>query len=193
MDYPAQIDVQTPDKIANWRPLVQWFLAIPHYIIAYVLVIVAEVVAIVAWFVILFTGKMPEGMANVICLALRYQTRFAVYAGFLHEEYPPFDFSTTPADPGGTPVTVNFVPALGGRNRLTVGLRIFWLIPAAIVTMIIVLIAALCHLAAFFVVLFTGKWPESLLSWVMKGLGATLRLSAYAFLLTDEYPPLVFD
>lgn len=193
MDYPAQLEVQTPDKVANWRPLVHWILVIPHYIIGYFLMVVAEVVAVISWFVILFTGKLPEGLANIMCLALRYQTRMFAYGGFLHEEYPPFDFATTPADPGGTAVTVNFVPALGGRNRLTVGLRIFWLIPAAIVTLLILLVAGICHFIAFFAVLFTGKWPESLRSWVMKGLRASLRLSAYAFLLTDEYPPMSFD
>ncbi len=191
MDYPAQLEVQTPEKIANWRPLVHWILVIPHYLISYVLMIVAEVVAIISWFAILFTGKLPEGLANVTCLALRYQTRTFAYGGFLHEEYPPFDFSTTPADPGGTAVTVNFRPALGGRNRLSCALRIFWLIPAAIVTFIIVFIAAICHFIAFFAVLFTGKWPAGLLGWVMKGMRASLRLSAYAFLLTDEYPPMV--
>ena len=192
MDYPAQLDVQTPDKVANWRPLVHWLMAIPHFIISYVLTIVAEVVAVISWFAILFTGKLPEGLANVTCMALRYQMRTQAFAGFLHEEYPPFDFTTTPADPGGTPVTVNFVPALGGRNRLTVALRIIWLIPAAIVTFLILIVAVICHFIAFFAVLFTGKWPVGLLGWVMKGLRASLRLNAYAFLLTDEYPPLSF-
>jgi hypothetical protein len=193
MDYPAQLDVQTPDKVANWRPLVHWLMAIPHFIISYVLTIVAEVVAVISWFAILFTGKLPEGLANVTCLALRYQIRTTAFAGFLHEEYPPFDFTTTPADPGGSPVTVNFVPALGGRNRLTCALRIIWMIPALIVTFLIVIVAAICHFIAFFAVLFTGKWPAGLLGWVMKGLRASLRLNAYAFLLTDEYPPMSFD
>ena len=193
MEYPAQLDVQTPEKIANWRPLVHWLMAIPHLIISYVLAIVAEVVAVISWFAILFTGKLPEGLANVTCLALRYQMRTQAFVGFLHEEYPPFDFSATPADPGGTPVTINFVPALGGRNRLTCALRIIWLIPAAIVTMIILIVAMICHIIAFFAVLFTGKWPAGLHAWVLKGLRASLRLSAYAFLLTDEYPPMSFD
>ena len=193
MDYPAQLAVQTPDKIANWRPLVHWILAIPHLIISYVLTIVAEVVAVVSWFAILFTGKLPEGLANVMCLALRYQTRTSAFVGFLHEEYPPFDFSTTPADPGGTPVTVDFVPALGGRNRLTCALRIIWLIPAAIVTMIIAIIGFVCWVIGFFAVLFTGTWPTAMHGWVMKSLRASLRLNAYAFLLTDQYPPMSFD
>jgi hypothetical protein len=193
MDYPAQLTVQTPDKVANWRPLVHWILAIPHLIIVYVLGIVAEVVAVIAWFAILFTGKLPEGLANVMCLVLRYQTRISAYVGFLHEDYPPFDFSTTPADPGGTPVTVDFVPALGGRNRLTCALRIIWLIPAAIVTLIIVIIGFVCWVIAFFTVLFTGRWPAAMHGWVMKSLRASVRLNAYAFLLTDQYPPMSFD
>ena len=193
MDYPAQLEVQTPDKIANWRPLVHWILVIPHYLISQVLMFVAQVVAVISWFAILFTGKMPEGLANVTCLALRYQTRTFAFGGYLHEEYPPFDFAATPADPGGTAVTVNFVPALGGRNRLSCALRIFWLIPALIVTILILIVAGICHFLAFFAVLFTGKWPTALHSWVMKGLRASLRLSAYAFLLTDEYPPMSFD
>jgi Domain of unknown function (DUF4389) len=191
--YPARLDVQTPDKIANWRPLLQWIMAIPHVIVMYFVVIVADVVAVVSWFAILFTGRLPEGLANVSCMALRYQTRVEAYAGFLHAEYPPFDFATTPGDPGGTPVAVNFEPALAGRNRLTCALRILWLIPAAIVTMIIGLIGGVCWFIGFFAVLFTGRWPAGLHAWVMRSMRASLRLSAYAMLLTDEYPPMSFD
>jgi hypothetical protein len=193
MDYPATFDVQTPDKVANWRPLVQWIMAIPHFLIASVLRTVAQVVGVVSWFAILFTGKLPEGLANMTCLALRYEARTTAYAGFLYEEYPPFEFATAPADPGGTPVSVNFVPALGGRNRLTCGLRIFWMIPAAIVTMIIWIIGSICWFISIFAVLFTGKWPAGLHAWVMKSMRASLRLNAYAFLLTDDYPPMSFD
>lgn len=193
MSYPAQLDVRTPDKIANWRPLVQWIMAIPHFIVMYFVLIVAEVVAVVSWFVILFTGKLPEGLANVTCMALRYQARVQSFAGFLHAEFPPFDFTTTPGDPGGTPVSVDFQPSLAGRNRLTCALRLIWMIPAAIVTMIIGLIGAICWFIGFFAVLFTGTWPAGLHAWVMKSMRASLRLNAYAMLLTDEYPPMSFD
>ena len=59
--YPATFEVERPDRIANWRPVVQWLLAIPHFFILYGLEIAARAVAIVAWFAIVFTGKMPEG------------------------------------------------------------------------------------------------------------------------------------
>lgn len=99
-----------------------------------------------------------------------------------------------------TTVTWHVHPRLGadggqpdGRNRLTCALRLIWLIPAAIVTAIIGLIGGICWFIAFFAVLFTGRWPAGLLAWVMKSMRASLRLNAYAFLLTDEYPPMSFD
>lgn len=193
MDYPAQLDVQTPDKIANWRPLVQWIMAIPHLIVSYALSIVGNVVAVISWFAILFTGSLPEGLANVQCMVIRYTARAGAFAGFLHEDFPPFEFSTTPGDPGGHPVSVNITPQLGGRNRLTCALRIIWAIPALIVTFLIMIVGFVCWFLAFFAVLFTGKWPTAFHGWVMKALRAELRLNVYITLLTDEYPPLSFD
>ena len=193
MAYPATIEVQTPDKIANWRPIGQLFMAIPHLFVCYVLNAVAQVCAVISWFAILFTGKMPEGLANMICMSLRYQNRTMAYAAFLHDQFPPFEFTSTPADPGGTPVQVNLQPTLEGRNRLTCGLRLLWAIPAMLYTAVMSIVACLALLVGFFAVLFTGKWPSALRDWVMKGLRVGLRFDAYAMLLTDVYPPFAAD
>jgi hypothetical protein len=191
--YPAWLEVAPLDRIGRWRPLFQWVLAIPHFIVLYVLAIVSEVVGLISWFVILFTGKLPEGLGNMQCMVQRYSTRTYVYSSGLIDQYPPFEFSTTPADPGVYAARVQFTPEWTGRNRLTVGLRLLWIIPAAIVTMIIILIAWLCWLIGAFAVLFTGSWPGGLRDWVLKGLRAGLRLNAYCWLLTDKYPPMNFD
>jgi hypothetical protein len=191
--YPAAIAVRTPERIANWRPLVQWILAIPHLVIAYALQYVAEAIAVISWFVILFTGRLPAGLANLQIMIIRYSTRAYVYAGFLHDEYPPFDFSTTSTDPGGTPVDVAIEPSLTDRNRLTVGLRIFWIIPAALFAALIAIVAFFVWIAAFFAVLFTGRWPDGLRAWACKSLRVSIRLQAYFVLLTDEYPPFTTD
>ena len=111
------------------------------------------------------------------------------YAGFLHAEYPPFDFTTSAADPGGQPVRFDYEPALENRNRLTVLLRIFWMIPAYIFFYIIYLVAGLLWFISFFAVLFTGKWPAGLLNFIQGAIRVGTRFSAYGTLLTDEYPP----
>lgn len=190
MTYPVTLEVQTPDRIANWRPLVQWLLAIPHLILAWLLLsTVALVVAVASWFAIMFTGRLPSGLANVQAMILRYAFRTVAYAGFLHEDYPPFDFTPLSTDPGTTPTTVSYAPTLDGRNRLTVGLRMLWIIPAWLYTTVIVLAGTVLHVVSFFVVLFTGRWPTGLRGWVIRSLQVANRYRAYAALLTDEYPP----
>ncbi len=193
MTYPATFTFDPPEKVENWRPLVQWIMAIPHLVLANVLSTVAQVCMVISWFIILFTAKMPKGLADFICMATRYETRAVAYAGFLHSEYPPFDFTTAAADPGGQPIRVDFEPALEDRNRLTVGLRIIWAIPALLFAMVIYIVAVILTLVAFFAVLFTGRWPEGVLKFVMGAYRVGTRATAYFALLTDEYPPFETD
>lgn len=193
MDYPATIEVRTPNELARWRPFVQWVLAIPHLIVAGALGYVAGAVAIIAWFVILFTGKLPDGLANLQMMIIRYTARTYVYAGYMHDEYPPFDFALTASEPGGTPVDVGFDPALTDRNRLTVGIRFIWIIPAALFAVVIWIVGMFVWLIAAFAILFTGRWPTGMLDWAGKCLRVWLRLEVYGSLLTDEYPPFNTD
>jgi Domain of unknown function (DUF4389) len=188
---PATLDVDRAERIANWRPIVQWLLAIPHWAILNTLQDLSGVVAVISWFVILFTGRLPEGLANLQCLIIRYGNRTYAYAGFLREEYPPFTFETdAPADPDSyPPVRTGFLPELENRNRLTVGFRIILVIPQAIVLALLVVAAVVVLVIALFAVLFTGRWPEGLRSFVVGVMRWGTRVSAYFLLLTDKYPP----
>src|SRR3954466_13956831 len=158
--YPATFSFDPPEKIANWRPLVAWLLAIPHYAVLYVLQMVASVIAVISWFVILFTGALPKGLADFQAMYMRYALRTWTYMEFLREEYPPFTFTTTPTDPGDDArVRVDVQPQLADRNRLTVGFRLILIIPHAIVLALLGLGAAIVTFIAAFAVLFTGRWP----------------------------------
>ena len=188
--YPATFAFTPPEKIANWRPLVNWLLAIPHVIVLYFLGLVASVVGLISWFVILFTGNLPLGLANVQMMYIRYWLRTYTFIDFLREDYPPFAFNALAADPGDDPpVRVEFQPEFENRNRLTVGFRFILVIPQAIVLGLLFVVLSVCVLIAFFAVLFTGKWPEGLRDFVVNVYRWWLRVSAYALLLVDEYPP----
>jgi uncharacterized protein DUF4389 len=192
--YPATFDAERAERVANWRPLVQWILVIPHAVILYFVSIIAGVIAFIAWFAILFTGKLPDSFAGLIALYVRYSNRVTVYSGFLREEYPPFTFDTTAPDPGDDAgVWTNFVPALEGRNRLTTFFRGILVIPQAIVLIFLYIGAGFAWLIAFFAVLFTGRWPEGLRQFVVGVVRWQTRVTAYAYLLTDEYPPFSLD
>ena len=45
--YPVVLEFERGYEVQNWRPLVNWLLAIPHLIVIYVLAIVASVL----WFI----------------------------------------------------------------------------------------------------------------------------------------------
>lgn len=63
-------------------------LAIPAAIIAGLIGIAVEILAIVSWFVIVFTGKQSDGMRDFIAKGVRYNTQVQGYALLLTDVYP---------------------------------------------------------------------------------------------------------
>ena len=192
--YPATLTFEPPERIANWRPVVQWLLAIPHFMVLYALRTVVEVLAVISWFIVVFTGRLPDGIAKVQAMSLRYQARVTLYAGFLQDEYPPFNFDTSSPDPGDVlRLRVNLQPELENRNRVTVGFRLILAIPHAIVLVALWIAAAVIFIIGFFAVLFTGRWPQGMRDFVLNVIRYQLRFEAYLSLLTDRYPPFALS
>jgi hypothetical protein len=192
--YPATLIFDPPEKVANWRPLVNWLLAIPHFVILYGLRILSQVVGIISWFAILFTGELPESFANIQAMYLRYEIRVYTFWIFMREDYPPFAFSLTPSDSGEDPrLRVDFQPRLTDRNRLTVAFRIILVIPQLIALIVLEFVAVVVTVVAFFAVLFTGRWPEGMRTIVLNIARWYLRVEAYYLLLLDEYPPFALE
>jgi hypothetical protein len=90
--YPVTVEWDYPETIDRWRPLVQWLLIIPYAIVAAIVFYVAEIVAFIGVFVILFTKDLPEGMFKLIVNPIRWQVRANSYGGFLVKRYPPFEW-----------------------------------------------------------------------------------------------------
>jgi hypothetical protein len=90
----VHLDLDYPDvkrDLNRWLPLVKWLLAIPHYIVLFFLVIAAVFAVIVAWFVILFTGRYPRGIFDFVEGVMRWGLRVEAYALLLvTDSYPPF-------------------------------------------------------------------------------------------------------
>jgi len=192
--YPATFEVDHPERITNWKPLVQWLLALPHHLVVNALSGLSQIVAIISWFAIVFTGKLPEGLASVQHLYIRYANRTVSYTAFLREEYPPFVFGTTADDAGEYPaVRTAFTPQYEDRNRLTVAFRIILVIPHVIVLVLLAIAALVVVIIGLFAVLFTGRWPAGLRDFVVGALRWSTRVNAYFLLLTDEYPPFSLD
>jgi hypothetical protein len=188
--YPATFTFDPPEKVANWRPLVNWLLAIPHFAVLYGLRVLGQVVAVISWFAIVFTGQLPESFANLQSMWMRYEIRTYTFALFMREEYPPFGFAMTPTDGGEDGrIAVNFQPVLTDRNRVTVGFRIILVIPHLIALALLGFASAVLTIIAFFAVLFTGRWPTGMRDFVVNVERYYVRVQTYFLMLTDEYPP----
>jgi Domain of unknown function (DUF4389) len=188
--YPASFTFDPADRVANWRPLVHWLLAIPHLAILYALQTLTEVLSIVSWFSIVFTGKVPVGIVNVQSMTMRYSLRTWSYVLFMREEYPQFAFVTATADPGeDARLRVDFTPQLEDRNRLTVAFRLILVIPHLIVLAALFIAALVVSVVGFVAVLFTGRWPAGARQFVLDVARWSLRVQSYLLLLHDEYPP----
>jgi hypothetical protein len=102
--YPSTVDEQAvhleidyPDvksDLNRWMPIVKWLLAIPHYIVLFVLGIGAVLVWIFAWVAVLFTGQYPRPLFDYVVGVGRWALRVEAYAALLvTDEYPPFSLS----------------------------------------------------------------------------------------------------
>ncbi|MFC2078422.1 DUF4389 domain-containing protein [Candidatus Bipolaricaulota bacterium] len=113
VDYPARFDVAYPERLSRGLALVKWWLlAIPHYIIVGFLTSgmwawtmdshivdnagtkigggLIGVLTIIAAFILLFTGRYPRGMFDLLMGLNRWVLRVGTYASLMRDEYPPF-------------------------------------------------------------------------------------------------------
>ena len=93
----VHLTIEYPDveqDLNRFLPIVKWILAIPHYIALVVLVILAFLVTILAWFLILILGRYPQGMFDFVVGVNRWGTRVGAYMWLLTtDRYPPFSLS----------------------------------------------------------------------------------------------------
>jgi hypothetical protein len=99
--YPVKIrgELTAPPERGWW--LIKWLLGIPHYVILCFLAIAFFVVAIIAFFAILFTGKYPKGLFdfNVGVLRWGWRVAFYSYGALATDKYPPFSLESDPNYP----------------------------------------------------------------------------------------------
>jgi hypothetical protein len=96
-DYPADLQVEYPEKLSQGLVLVKWWLlAIPHLIIVSLFAGGGEggglvfILAIIAAVILLFTGKYPKDIFNLVIGMNRWSYRVYAYVALMTDEYPPF-------------------------------------------------------------------------------------------------------
>ena len=63
-------------------------LVIPAFVLSWVLSQVLQVIALLAWVIAIFLGRIPRGMEQLGLYCLRYQTQVYAYLLVLTDRYP---------------------------------------------------------------------------------------------------------
>jgi len=131
-----------------------------------------------------FRQKYPSWWFDWNVALTKFGTRVAAYIDLLTDEYPSID--------QGQSVYIK-IPYPIVKNELNRWLPLVkWILamPHFIVLFFLYIATRVCVLIAWFAILFTGRYPRGLFEFVVGVYRWSLRVSAYAFLLTtDRYPP----
>ena len=182
-DYPLRLDVEYPEQLNRWLPLVKLLLAIPHLLIVSALINVAYIIQIIAFFAILFTTKYPQSLFEFVVNIYRWQANTHVYIFLMRDEYPPFSW-----EPGQYPVTfeIDYPTELNRWLPLVKWLLAF---PHYVALFFLGIAALVVWVIAFFAILFTATYPRGMFDFVVGVLRWGNRVNAYVYFMRDEYPP----
>jgi hypothetical protein len=144
--------------------------------------VVAFFAAFIAWFAILITREHPGCLWKLAAWYLRWRVRAGAYLMLLRDEYPPFGDDPYPAE---LVLTKPDEP----RDRVTVLLRLLLAIPHFILLWLLSMAWGFTTAIAWVMILFTGRYPETLYGFAIGVFAWTVRVEAYVLLLRDEYPP----
>lgn len=118
-DYPAHLEVDYPEHLSRGLALVKWWLlAIPHYLLVGLFVSgvawtvdtgndlpqtwsmgLIGLLVLIAAIALLFTGRYPQPIFDLVLGLNRWVLRVAAYAGLMTDVYPPFRLDQGEDDP----------------------------------------------------------------------------------------------
>ena len=133
---------------------------------------------------IVFRQKYPRWWFDFNRELLRFTNRVYAYGALLSDTYPSTD------EQQYVRLELEYPDAKEGLNRWLPLVKWLLAIPHYIVLFFLFIGALFAVIAAWFAILFTGRYPRGLFDFVLGVLRWTNRVVGYAFILvTDEYPP----
>lgn len=87
---PARLTIAYPERSSRLLLLVRMFTVIPALVFLVFVAFAGMFVRLVAWFAILFTGRIPKGQFDFLVGFQRLSARVFAYYYFMTDRYPPF-------------------------------------------------------------------------------------------------------
>ena len=187
--YPIGLAIDPPAPQRRLTIFFRLFLVIPHLIIVGLLGCAVSACTLVAWLVIVITGRYPAGLREFVVSVLQWMARAVGYMYLLTGVYPPFALG---AD-ASYPVRLSVGPDEGSRSRLTTLFRLPMAVPHLIVLGLLNYAIQVVVFFAWVVGVFTGSVPSGLHNFVAGFQRWSSRAYGYLLLLVDEYPPFSFS
>ena len=133
---------------------------------------------------IVFRGKYPRWWFDWNVELMRFTNRVYAYGALLSDRYPSTD------EKQYVKLDLEYPDAREGLSRWLPLVKWFLAIPHYVVLAVLSVGALFAVVAAWFSILFTGRYPRALFDYVVGVMRWSNRVSAYAFVLaTDKYPP----
>jgi hypothetical protein len=183
--YPASFEVDYVERRSRLTAFFRVILVIPLAVVLYVFGILACVAILIAWFAIVITGHYPKALYDFVARFTRMLARVTAYAALLADPYPPFSGELDSA----YPVRMEFAGPLEHYSRLKTCFRLLLAIPIAIMRYVMNILLEIGALAAWVVIVITGRLPRGLFDVMVLANSYMARSDAYLFLLTETYPP----
>ena len=170
------------------RTLFGWlYIGLPHGIVMMLFGILFFFMSIVAFFIILFTGETPRWYYDWAVKLNRWGLRVSARMYNLADGYPAFGMDAT-----DDKTTYELAFWQISQGQLLLRFFLGWLyagIPHMVVLYFRIIGTFFLSIAAFFVVLFTGKYPENWHRFNTGTMRWMQRLNLYLSWLYRDYPP----
>lgn len=163
------------------------YIFIPHMFLLFFFGIWGAILQFITFWIILFTGRYPESFFEYQLKLMRWQVRINARAYNIADGYPAFGLDGTDEF---TDFDVKYPENLSrGLQLVKVLFGFFYvLIPHMFILYFRIIWQAILSFLAFWVVLFTGRFPESWHEFTVGTLRWSMRIGLYLGYMTDTYP-----
>ena len=169
-----------------------FYIFIPHFFVLFFVSIWGSILAFIAFWAILFTGRYPQSMFEFQLGLYKWQLRLNTRAVNVSDGYPAFGVK------GTDPYSDIILPYPEKVSRGLLLLRLFFgvfyvYIPHLFILYFRAIFVSILQFFAWWIVLFTGKYPEDLHNWVVGQYRWAMRVNLYMSYMTDKYPAFTGD
>ena len=192
-----KLSIQHQERYSRGELLLRTFfgwiyILIPHAFILMFVGLWGAILQFVAFWVILFTGRYPESMFEFQQGLMKWNLRLNARIFNISDGYPAFGIKSSDEY---TDLVIPYPEKVSrGLTLLRMLFGFFFVIlPHGFILMFRAWFVGILVFLAWWIVLFTAKYPDFIFDWVSGQIRWQMRVNLYMMYMTDTYPPFTGD